>query len=64
MTYRAGIEAAAVTRNELSEANAAFADAVERARRLVERQKVPRRVELLDRGVVIDASDLVLSGAG
>jgi hypothetical protein len=64
VTYRAGLETALVTRNLLPDAKIAFVDAVERARRIVERQKVPRRVELLDNGVLLEASDVVLDKAG
>jgi hypothetical protein len=50
VTYRAGLEVGLVTRNLLSDAKVAFVDLVERARRMVEYQKVPRRAELLDDG--------------
>ncbi|KAA2235928.1 hypothetical protein [Salinarimonas soli] len=63
LTFRAGVQVASVTRALLPDANAAFAEAVERARRAVERQRVPHRVELLDRRVMLDALDILASTA-
>ncbi len=62
-TYRAGVEVATVTRPTRHEAERVFADAVASARRVVERQKVPRRVELQQGGMLLDAADVAVASA-